>query len=96
MVDYADKKREKTMKDLSGRPCSECGGRLREKLISQEFEHEGRKVRLSGIRAWVCNRCGEIYFQPGGADKVTKAANCLLELAEAAEQHRGTIVAKVS
>lgn len=97
MVGYTNKTREKTVKKfLLNKPCSECGGRLRVKLISQEFEREGRKVRLSGIRAWVCNRCGEIYFQPGGADKVTKAANCLFDLAETEEQHRGTIVAKVT
>lgn len=84
------------MKDLLNKPCSECGGRLRENLISQEFEREGRKVRLSGIRAWVCNKCGEIYFQPGGAAKVAEAANCLFELAIAEEQHKGTLTAKVS
>ena len=84
------------MKDLLSKPCSECGGKLREKLISQEFEREGRKVRLSGIRAWVCNRCGEIYFQPGGAGKVAKAADYLFELAATEEQHKGPLTAKVS
>jgi YgiT-type zinc finger domain-containing protein len=81
---------------MFNKPCTECGGRLREKRISQEFEREGRKVQLSGVRAWVCSRCGEIYFQPGGADKVAKAANSLFALAEAEEQHRGMIAAKVS
>ena len=85
-----------TMEALLNKPCTECGGRLREKLVSQEFEREGRKVRLSGIRAWVCSKCSEIYFQPGGADKVAKAANCLFDLASTERQHRGTITAKVS
>jgi YgiT-type zinc finger domain-containing protein len=96
MVDYTNKTREKAMKDLLNKPCTECGAKLREKLISQEFERQGRKVRLSGIRAWVCSKCGEIYFQPGGATRVTKAANCLFELASTEKQYKGTITAKVS
>lgn len=84
------------MKDLLSKPCSECGGRLREKSISQEFERQGRKVRLSGIRAWVCGKCGENYFLPGGAAKVAKAANCLFEIAIAEKQHKGVLMAKVS
>jgi YgiT-type zinc finger domain-containing protein len=83
------------MNDLLKKLCSECGGKLREKLISQEFEREGRKVRLSGIRAWVCNRCGEIYFQPGGAAQVVKADDSLFDLAATEEQHKGTLTAKV-
>ncbi len=84
------------MKDLLKKPCTECGARLREKVVSQEFEREGRKVRLSGIRAWVCHKCGEIYFKPGGADKVVKAADCLFALAVTEDQHKGTLIAKVS
>ena len=67
----------------------------RQKLISQEFEREGVKVKLSGIKAWVCKGCGEIYFQPGGADKVAKAANSLFELALVEKQHKGTLTAQI-
>ena len=76
-------------------PCSECGGLLEKKLISKEFEREGVKVRLSGLRAWVCNGCGEIYFLPGGAEKVAKAANSLFELALTEKQHKGTLTAQI-
>jgi len=84
------------MNNLLNRPCTECKGRLIGKMISQEFEREGRKVQLSGIRAWVCNKCGEIYFHPGGADKVARVADCLFELAKTEDQHKGTLIAKVS
>jgi len=84
----------KKQKGIMEQPCSECGGTLEKKLISQEFERGGIKVRLSGIKAWVCRKCGEVYFQPGGADKVVKAANCLFELAMTEKQHKGTLLAQ--
>lgn len=85
----------KKQKGLMDQPCSECSGALEIRLISQEFEREGVKIRLSGIKAWVCKGCGEIYFQPGGADKVVKAANCLFELALSEKQHKGTLTAQI-
>jgi YgiT-type zinc finger domain-containing protein len=76
--------------------CSECGGQLKRKTISQEFEKEGVKVTLSGFKAWVCGRCGEIYFEPGGAEKVAQAVNCLFALALAERQHKGRVSAHLS
>ncbi|MGQ9647520.1 MAG: YgiT-type zinc finger protein [Thermodesulfobacteriota bacterium] len=85
----------KKQKEIMEQPCSECGGALEKRLISQEFERQGTKIRLSGIKAWVCSDCGEIYFQPGGADKVVKAANCLFDLAFTEKQHKGTLTAQI-
>ena len=39
------------MKDLVRSPCSECGGPVRSRTITQEFEREGLRVSVSGIRA---------------------------------------------
>jgi len=64
-------------------PCSECGGQVKWETITQEFEKEGVSIKLSGFKAWVCVRCGEIYFEPGGAEKVAQAVNCLFALASA-------------
>ncbi|MDD5434113.1 MAG: YgiT-type zinc finger protein [Nitrospira sp.] len=84
----------KQKKGLMDHPCPECLGTLEKKTITQEFEREGVKVRLSGITAWVCSGCGETYFPPGWADKVVKAANCLFELALTEKQHKGTLIAQ--
>lgn len=81
---------------IKKKKCSECGGMIEEKHIVQEFEREGVKVRLSGIKAEVCTKCGEIYFQPGGAQLVVSAVNSLFKLAVAEKQHNGTVVANVS
>ena len=77
-------------------PCSECGGAVKRKAVTQEFEREGVKIKLSGFKAWVCTRCGEIYFEPGGAEKVAQAINCLFALALAERQHKGTMDARLS
>ncbi len=84
------------MKEMMKAPCSECKGRVRRKKISQEFEKEGVKVKLSGFRAWVCEQCGEIYFEPGGADRVAQAVNSLFALALAERQHKGRVSAQLS
>jgi YgiT-type zinc finger domain-containing protein len=96
-VAVAYKKRKKDMKktNIETMPCSECGGRIEKKYISQEFEREGLKVKLSGISALVCSKCGEIYFQPGGADKVAEAANSLFRLARAEKQHKHILTAQI-
>ena len=81
--------------DTSKEPCSECGGRLERQHITQEFEREGVKVKLSGIVALVCTNCGEIYFQPGGAEKVATAANSLFDLANVEKQHKPSLIAQI-
>jgi YgiT-type zinc finger domain-containing protein len=96
MVVNPYKKGVKVMKELMKSPCSECKGRMRRKTISQEFEREGVKVKLSGFKAWVCSQCGEIYFEPGRAEKVTQAVNCLFALALAERQHKGKVIARLS
>ena len=75
--------------------CSECGGQVRRKTIAQEFEKEGTKVKLSGLQAWVCGRCGEVYVEPGGAQQVVQAVNSLFRLAFAERQHKGTVRAQL-
>ncbi|MBI3950865.1 MAG: YgiT-type zinc finger protein [Acidobacteria bacterium] len=84
------------MKGLMKSPCSECGGQVRRKTIAQEFEKEGVKVKLSGFKAWVCAQCGEIYFEPGGAERVAQAVNCLFALAFTERQHKGRVSAHLS
>ena len=84
------------MREMMKAPCSECKGRVKRKTISQEFEKEGVKVKLSGLKAWVCSQCGEIYFEPGGAEKVAQAVNCLFALALAERQHKGRLSARLS
>lgn len=85
-----------TTEEFMKGPCSDCGGQLRRKPITQEFEREGVKVKVSGFMALVCIRCGEIYFEPGASDRLAQAVNSLFALALAGKQHKGKVMAKVS
>lgn len=84
------------MKRELGSPCSECGGIVRTRTVKQEFEREGTRVSVSGIRALVCSKCGEIYFAPGGAQALVEAANGLFALARRNRQSKGKLAAGIS
>lgn len=83
------------MKKTLHAPCSECGGPVRGRKIKQEFEREGVRVSVAGVRALVCTRCGEVYFAPGGAQALVEAANGLFALARRNRQSRGKLSAAV-
>jgi YgiT-type zinc finger domain-containing protein len=84
------------MINLMNEPCSECQGRLERKEIVQNFEREGVTVRLCGFKAWVCDNCGETYFEPGGAQKVSEAVNSLFALVSVENRQKGNITVQVS
>ena len=96
MVANRNKTRTDSVKALMRAPCTECGGAPKKTAITQEFENEGVKVRVSGLQAWVCSRCREIYFEPGGAERMAEAVQCLFALARAEKQHKGTLIADLS
>ncbi|HLC15324.1 MAG TPA: YgiT-type zinc finger protein [Thermodesulfovibrionia bacterium] len=80
---------------IENEPCSECLGKLEKRYISQVVEKEGITVKLSGILAFVCTKCGDIYFQPGGADKIAEAVSSLFDLAIMERQHKNQITAQI-
>ncbi len=97
----AKNRKGKTAQKLSTKalmegPCSDCGGQVRRKAISQEYEREGIVVKISGFKAWACSRCGEIYFEPGASDRLVHAVNSLFELARSGNHHKGKLRAAVS
>ena len=96
MVANRNKTRTNPIKALMRNPCTECGGSLKKSAITQEFENEGIVVRISGVRAWVCAKCGEIYFEPGGAQRMAEAVQSLFALTRSEKQHKGTLVADLS
>jgi YgiT-type zinc finger domain-containing protein len=81
------------MKDPTRSPCSECGAHVRPQAITQEFEREGVRIAVSGLRALVCTKCGAVYFEPGGAQALVAAADSLFTLAKRNRQHKGRLIA---
>ncbi|MBI3923693.1 MAG: YgiT-type zinc finger protein [Armatimonadetes bacterium] len=80
---------------MMGSPCSDCGGQVAYQTLSREFEREGMTVSVSGIRALVCQQCGEVYFEPGGAQALVEAADSLFRLGQWNRQHKGKLSAAV-
>ena len=96
MVANRNKTRANPIRELMRQPCTECGGSLKRSAITQEFENEGIVVRISGVSAWVCTKCGEIHFEPGGAERMAEAVRSLFALARSEKQHKGTVVANLA
>ena len=40
----------------------DCGGTEKKTKVSKEISLAGRKVFVKNIDAWVCEKCGETYF----------------------------------
>lgn len=90
------KDKQKSIAALLKAPCSECGGAVKWGTITQEFEREGLSVRVAGIRALVCDQCGEIYFSPEGTQNLVAAVNSLYALARANGQQTGRLTATLN
>ena len=71
------------------RLCADCRHQTQWQEVSQEFERDGLRVRISGIPAMVCPHCGAISYSAGVPDKIIAAANSLLVLL--ADRHRGAL-----
>lgn len=84
------------MKEITTAPCSECEGGIEVRYITQEFEREGIRVSVSGIRALVCERCGEFYLEPGSAQALVEVVDSLFALAQRNRQRKGKLVGAVS
>lgn len=75
--------------------CNDCGGALQTAWIEQEYEREGLRVSVSGIRVLKCERCGEVYFEPCASQSLVETVNCLFEFARKNRQVKGKLGATV-
>ena len=82
-------------KDFLHSACSECGGSVRPRTVTQEFEREGVRVTVAGIRTLVCTKCDAVYFEPGGAQALVEAVNSLFAFAKRNQQHKGKLVSAI-
>lgn len=63
------------------RTCSDCGAACEWKTVDEEFERGGVRVRLHGLPAMVCPRCGAVSFDPDTTDYILDAANAMFKIA---------------
>lgn len=50
--------------------CDVCGGQLHHTLTTYTQEYEGRIIVVENVPAWVCDQCGEAYFDPDVVEQV--------------------------
>jgi hypothetical protein len=83
------------MRQEPSKTCNDCGGALQVAWIEQEYEREGLRVSVSGIRVLKCEQCGEVYFEPGASQSLVETVNCLFEFARKNRQTKGKLSAAV-
>ena len=71
------------------RLCSDCGAQTEWKEVEQEYEREGVRVRLGGLPAMVCPKCGSISFTPDTTEHILEAANAFFKLAN--DRHKAVL-----
>lgn len=50
--------------------CDVCGGKLRRTVTTYTQEYEGKMIVVENVPAWVCDQCGESYFDPDVVEQV--------------------------
>jgi YgiT-type zinc finger domain-containing protein len=56
--------------DQMNEPCAVCGGELRHTTTTYTQEYEGQLIVVENVPAWVCDQCGETYFDPDVVERV--------------------------
>ncbi len=48
---------------MTGRDaCEYCDGDVRHRVTQARFHFKGRTIYVDRVPAWVCGKCGELYF----------------------------------
>ncbi|RLC12365.1 MAG: hypothetical protein DRI57_17810 [Deltaproteobacteria bacterium] len=42
--------------------CEFCEGRAEQRIIRARFHHKRQTIYIDNVPAWVCDKCGEQYF----------------------------------
>ncbi len=47
---------------MKGDRCEFCEGEMKQRRILARFRYRGRTIYVENVPAWVCDKCGEEYF----------------------------------
>ena len=47
---------------MKGDQCEFCEGEMEQRRVLARFRYKGRTIYVENVPAWVCNKCGEQYF----------------------------------
>jgi len=47
---------------MKGDRCEFCEGEMKQRRILARFRYRGQTIYIENVPAWVCDKCGEEYF----------------------------------
>ena len=47
---------------MRGDQCEFCEGEMEQRRVLARFRFKGQTIYVENVPAWVCNKCGEQYF----------------------------------
>lgn len=50
--------------------CNVCHGHVKHTTTTYTQEYEGRLIIVENVPAWVCEQCGETYFDPEVVERI--------------------------
>lgn len=50
--------------------CDRCHRNMENRLVTYSQFFEGKFVLIENVPAWVCEQCGEIYYDPEIVDRI--------------------------
>ncbi len=62
------------MSDMQGDICEFCDGRMEHQIIMARFRYKKQTIYVENVPAWVCNQCGEVYYDAEVVERLEKIA----------------------
>ncbi|MGH7199967.1 MAG: YgiT-type zinc finger protein [Planctomycetaceae bacterium] len=57
--------------------CLHCKGRMERASAPLSIDRKGYHVSWDAVAAWVCQQCGEVYFEPDEVKRLQQALTVL-------------------
>ncbi len=54
--------------------CEFCDGEMEQRQVLARFRYKGQTIYIENVPAWVCNRCGEQYYDAPVYKRMEKIA----------------------
>ena len=68
--------------------CYSCGGNMEKGKTTYTANRHGYHLLIDDVPAWICNQCGEVYFEEGEVDTIQ---NMLKDVDASAAKVRGEV-----
>ena len=62
--------------------CMHCKGKMEYRTAPFQIDRKGYHLMLDTVPAWVCNQCGEVYFEEAEVEAIQGVLKALDERTE--------------